>query len=46
MASIAVSGAVTAPDPPAWSEASYLLPTLVLAAVVTARSLVERSDVR
>jgi hypothetical protein len=34
-------GAVTADDAAAWSEASYLLPTLVLASVVTARWAVE-----
>jgi hypothetical protein len=41
MAAIAVAGAATADDPPAWSEASYLLPTIVLAAVVVARAVVE-----
>lgn len=37
MATIAVAGLLTADDPAAWSEASYLLPTLLLAAVVAAR---------
>jgi hypothetical protein len=41
LAGIAVAGALTADDPAAWSEASYLLPTLVLASVVAARSVVE-----
>lgn len=41
MAAVALAGAATAEDPAAWSEASYLLPTLVLAAVVAARSVVE-----
>jgi hypothetical protein len=38
---IAIAGAVAADEPAAWSEASYLLPTLVLAAVVAACSVVE-----
>lgn len=38
---IAVAGALTAADAAAWSEASYLLPTLVLASLVAARSVVE-----
>ena len=41
LAGIAVAGVLTADDPAGWSEASYLLPTLVLAAVVAARSVVE-----
>lgn len=41
LAGIAVAGALTAEDPAAWSEASYLLPTLVLASLVAARSVVE-----
>jgi hypothetical protein len=43
LAAIAVAGVFTADDPAAWSEASYLLPTLVLAAVVTARWAVQSS---
>jgi hypothetical protein len=41
LGAIAVAGLFTAPDPAAWSEASYLLPTLVLAAVAAARPLLE-----
>jgi hypothetical protein len=41
LAAIALAGAVTAEEPAAWSEASYLLVTLVVAAVVAARAVVE-----
>lgn len=41
MAAVAVAGAFTADDPAAWSEASYLLPTLVVASVMAARSVLE-----
>jgi hypothetical protein len=41
LAAIAVAGAATADEPAAWSEASYLLPTLVVAAVVAATAVVE-----
>lgn len=41
MAAIAVVGAVTASDPAAWSEASYLQPTLVLASLVAGRWLLQ-----
>jgi len=40
LAGIAVAGTFTADDPGSWSEASYLLPALVLAAVVAARAVV------
>lgn len=40
LGAIAVAGAIAADDPAGWSEASYLLPTLVLAAVVTAQAVV------
>ena len=41
LAAIALAGAVTADEPAAWSEASYLLVTLVVAAVLAARAVVE-----
>jgi hypothetical protein len=41
LGAIALAGLFTAADPAAWSEASYLLPTLVLAAVTAARPLLE-----
>jgi len=41
LAAIAVAGLLGADDAAAWSEASYLLPTLVLAAVLTARGVLE-----
>jgi peptidoglycan/LPS O-acetylase OafA/YrhL len=41
LAAIALAGAATADEPAAWSEASYLLPTLVVAAVVAATAVVE-----
>ena len=41
LTAIALAGAATADEPAAWSEASYLLPTLVVAAVVAATSVVE-----
>ena len=41
LAAIALAGAVTADEPAAWSEASYLLPTLVVAAVAAATAVVE-----
>jgi hypothetical protein len=41
LAGIAIAGALVADDPAAWSEASYLLPTLVLASVVAARAVLQ-----
>jgi hypothetical protein len=42
LAAIAIAGVLGADDPAGWSESSYLLPTLVVAGVVAARSVVER----
>jgi hypothetical protein len=40
LAAVAVAGAIAGDDPAGWSEASYLLPTLVLASVTAARAAV------